>query len=351
MDDFNVSSLHESKNEWGSRLLTILTPHIMDGLKSIFDEAVKLCKDNNEMDKYLMTFQNFITRIPKWNPVIIEKERARIVDKSSCSYLEDLVTCVHIIQLKVLTAIRVGQKQKKIDINIPKLDDFIHKVYIYVARKVYKNVYLFELNIPPLQVQKNYRELEIIIQECILNTVRDSIPVEAILRAYMDETVEEDVVEEIKEQIIETPDTVKKETQMVTEEVEKAPKKTPQLESEPFAETIRVETESLNFPELSSADDNHLKFDNIDYAVDENNKEEKIQASKDLDRLEEISQIRNAQRKMDESEADDDDDIPNVKLTIFDDSASLDNLDIHNIDPPSLNLNSDLLLDDIEVLA
>ena len=323
----------------------------MDGLKSIFDEAVKLCKDNNEMDKYLMTFQNFITRIPKWNPVIIEKERARIVDKSSCSYLEDLVTCVHIIQLKVLTAIRVGQKQKKIDINIPKLDDFIHKVYIYVARKVYKNVYLFELNIPPLQVQKNYRELEIIIQECILNTVRDSIPVEAILRAYMDETVEEDVVEEIKEQIIETPDTVKKETQMVTEEVEKVPKKTPQLESEPFSETIRVETESLNFPELSEADESsHLKFDNIDYAVDENNKEEKIEASKDLDRLEEISQIRNAQRKMDESE-DDDTDTPNVKLKIFDDSASLDNLDIHNIDPPSLSLNSDLLLDDIEILT
>lgn len=74
--------------------------------------------------------------------------------KSGCSYLEDLVTCVHIIQLKVLTAMRVGQKQKKIDINIPKLDDFIHKAYINVARKVYKNVYLFELGIPPLQTQK-----------------------------------------------------------------------------------------------------------------------------------------------------------------------------------------------------
>ena len=108
----------------------------------------------------------------------------------------------------------------------------------------------------------------------------------------------------------------------------------------------------MNFPVLSSDDDNHLKFDNIDYVVDENNKEEKIEASKDLDRLEEISQIRNAQRKLDESESDDDsEDTPNVKLKIFDDSASLDNLDIHNIDPPSLNLNSDLLLDDIEVLA
>ena len=197
MDDFNVSALHESKNEWGSRLVTILTPLIIDGYKSILDESVKLCKENGEMDKYLMTFQNLISRIPKWNTQIIETERKRICDKSGCNYLEDLVTCVHIIQLKILTAMRVGQKQKKIDINIPKLDDFIHKTYINVARKIYKNVYLFETNIAPLSIQKHYRELEIIVQECILNTLRESIPVESILKAYMDETVEEDVIEEI----------------------------------------------------------------------------------------------------------------------------------------------------------
>ena len=78
MDDFNVSSLHESKNEWGARLLTILTPLIIDGYKSILEEAIKLCKDNNESEKYLMTFQNFISRIPKWNATIIEVEKKRI---------------------------------------------------------------------------------------------------------------------------------------------------------------------------------------------------------------------------------------------------------------------------------
>ena len=147
MDDFNVSALHESKNEWGSRLVTLLTPLVIDGYKSILEESIKLCKNNNEMDKYLMTFQNLISRIPKWNQLIIENERKRICEKSGCNYLEDLVTCVHIIQLKILTSMRVGQKQKKININIPKLDDFIHTVYINVARKVYKNVYLFEINI------------------------------------------------------------------------------------------------------------------------------------------------------------------------------------------------------------
>jgi hypothetical protein len=202
MDEYNISMLSSSKDEWISRVISILTPLLIEGIKSIFVEAYDVCRKTNEEEKYLMTFQNFISRIPKWNNTIIENERKRIIEKSGCNYLEDLITCVHIIQLKLLTAVRVGQKQKKIDISIIKLDDFLHKVYINIARKVYKNVYLFELNIQPLQTQKNNRELEIIVQECILFTIRDSIPIENILKVYLDEIVEEDVSEEVNERIV-----------------------------------------------------------------------------------------------------------------------------------------------------
>jgi len=311
MDDFNVSSLHESKNEWGARLLTILTPLIIEGFKSIFDESIKLCRENSEMDKYLMTFQNLITRIPKWNSNIIEQERKRIIERSGCTYLEELVTCIHIIQLKLLTAMRVGQKQKKIDINIPKLDDFIHKSYINVARKIYRNVYLFELNAPPLQIQRHNRELEIIVQECILNAVRDSIPVESILKAYMDETVEEDVVEEIKEQVME-PVSTKKESELISEE----------------------KKENVS-----------LKFNDIDTVLTKNGTEELINAPKTIERLEEISTLRNIQRKLDENDDDDE------KLNISNEDIPLDALDVHIIDKPEIKLEPNLLLDDIEVLA
>jgi GTP:adenosylcobinamide-phosphate guanylyltransferase len=314
MDDFNVSALHESKNEWGSRLVTILTPLIIDGYKSILDESIKLCKENGEMDKYLMTFQNLISRIPKWNAQIIETERKRICDKSGCTYLEDLVTCVHIIQLKILTAMRVGQKQKKIDINVPKLDDFIHKTYINVARKLYKNVYLFETNIPPLTIQKHYRELEIIVQECILNTLRESIPVESILKAYMDETVEEDVIEEVKEQIIEEP--IRK----------------------PVDSQVGV---GGGLPPKTTG----LSFNDIDYVKTDDGSVSNVNAPKSIERLEEISQLRNQQRKMEEEEEDD-----SVKLKISDQAFSLDTLDVHNIEEPKLELLPDLLIDDIEIL-
>jgi len=321
MDDFNVSSLHESKNEWGARLLTIFTPLIIEGFKSIFDESYKLCKENGETDKYLMTFQNFITRIPKWNTTIIETEKKRIIERSGCSYLEELVACIHIIQLKLLTAMRVGQKQKKIDINIPKLDDFIHKSYVNVARKIYKNVYLFELNVPPLQVQKHNRELEIIVQECILNAVRESIPVENILRAYMDETVEEDVIEEIKEQIIDKPE-VKTESKTIFE----------------------GNGGNINATNTNASLTNGLKFNDTDSVMSKNGKEELINAPKTIERLEEISTLRNMQRKMEEDDNDE-------KLKISDEEVSLGNLDVHIINPPEVKLDPDLLLDDIEILA
>jgi hypothetical protein len=329
MDDFNVSSLHESRNEWASRLVTILTPAIMDGYKSIFEEALKLCRENNEMDKYLMTFQNFITRIPKWNPSIIETEKKRITEKSGCVYLEDLITCVHIIQLKILTAMRVGQKQKKIDIPIPKLDDFIHKCYIQVARKIYKNVYLFEVNIPPLQVQKHNRELEILIQEAILNTLREGIPVETILKAYMDETVEEDVVEEIKEQIL-----------------EEEPKKETPTTATTTTTTTNINTDANTPIENNVSSDSKLSFNNIDYVKDENNNELIVDAPKTLERLEEISEMRNIQRKMEEEEQDQ----PNDRLHISNETVDLGGLDVHIIDEPRLELLPDLLIDDIEVL-
>jgi len=361
MDDFNVSSLHESKNEWGSRLLTILTPLVLEGLKSIFDEATQLCRSNNEMDKYLMTFQNFISRIPKWNSNIIEMEKNRIVERSGCGYMEDLVTCVHIIQLKLLTAIRVGQKQKKIDINIPKLDDFIHKIYVNVARKIYKNVYLFELNIPPLQIQKHHREIELIIQECILNTVRESIPVESILRAYMDETIEEDVTEEIREEVIENPKghkstriSDKLDDKNTLDKARIIQETKPALESEVYAVTTNIDESIPDFPDLAPEDHTSLSFSDIDNTKDTDNNERNVVAPKTMERLDEISDTRYAQRKYEsDNDSDNESEVNDgpIKLQIQDQNVFLDSFDVHSLDDPDMNLSNDFLLNDIEVLV
>lgn len=346
MDDFNLKSLSASKNEWASRLINILSPCVVEGYKSILKESIKLCKNNNESEKYLMTFQNLISRIPKWNTSIIEEEKNRIIEKSNCNYLEDLVTCIHIIQLKTLTAMRVGNKQKKIDIDIPKIEDFIHKIYINSARKLYQNVYLFEKFIPPLQIQKNNRELEIIINECILNTIRENIPVDNILRVYLDETIEEEIEEDVKEEVIvkALPENIKeeetiKENLYITKDDEA---------DKTDIDVSRLPKEDVKMPEIdnlyNSENENQLlSFNNTDFVKDSNDVEHNIVAPKDIDTLEKISEIRNHQRKEDEGDDSDDE-----KLKISNEEIKLDDFDIHSLNEPSLQLKDDGL--DIEIL-
>ena len=347
MDDFSVSSLTESKNEWCARLLNILTPTVTQGLKSIFDEAVKLCKENNENDKYLMTFQNFLTRVPKWNQTIIDTEKDRIVETSGCTYLEDLITCVHIIQLKALTCVRVGSKQKKIDINIPSVSDFIHKIYIHVARKIYTNIYLFEKNIQPLQVQKNNREIELIIKECILNTVRDSVPVEDILRSYMDETEEQDVqVSEVEEPL---PDIVPETTQ-TTDDKEKnvSDAETSTDTNEPITkETIEEYKQTSDF---SDTDKTTLSFSDKDSILDNSGKETVVNVSKDEENLAKIEKKHEESdfNKMVNDDADDDDD--ESERLVIGDNVKLDVFDVNDLNKPStIDIEPPAL--DFEVLA
>ena len=321
-----ISNLHESRNEWCSRLVNIFTPLVIEGIRSIFNEAWQLCVDNNETDKYLMTFQNLLSRVPKWNNVIVEEERKRIIERSGCNYLEDLISCVHIIQLKVLTCVRVGNKQKKIDISIPKLDHFIHKVYINAARKIYSNVYLFEKQISPLQQQKYRRELETIVQECIMIAIRESIPTEAIIRAYLDESMEDE-----EEVIIENiPD-----EEQPKEEVVDEPKSV--IDSEAIPEVV---------PAIQNIDDEkvvtRLTFNDIDSVLDGSDSIKSVDAPKTIERLEEISTSRAIQRKLEEQQEEDED-----KIKIFGDPVDLSGFEVLDDSNKVTAKSHDFVLDDI----
>ena len=381
MDDYSMSSLGESKNEWCARLVNILTPAVIDGLKSIFKEALELCEENDEHDKYLMTFQTFLSRIPKWNDSIIGEERARIETFTKCGYLEELITCVHVIQLKALTCVRVGQKQKKIDIDIPSADVFIHKAYINVARKLYTNVYLFEAELAPLDLQKNNRQLELFAQESILNTIRDTMPVESILRAYMDETEEEevDIKEEIiEEQVQEEPvqeepvqeeavqeEAVQKEAvhkeavnnenslPIAIEPVTGAPALgapalgAPTLGAPPMTDVnmIMNDTVSETMQSIPSQTEN-ISFSNTDKAQDTLGNETLVSAPKTIERLEQIA-LDGAQKRRDEEADDDDDDDYEERITIGG-NVNIDTLDINDMNAPSSR--PPIVLDDIEFL-
>jgi len=339
MDDYTLSTIIESKNEWCARLTNTLTPCIIEGLRSVFSEAYNVCTENDEESKYLMTFQNFLNNIPKWSSEIVENEKQRIITSSACNYLEDLLSCVHITQLKSLTSSRVGLKQKKINIDIPDLCKFIHKTYINVARKVYVNIYLFEINIKPLQTQKNNRELELIVKECILNTIRESIPIEHILQMYLDETQETDVEVEEKKEIVTDKQALDKLNKLKeTKELEKIKKEALEKIKEEsktnLKKAIKNATKDLNEDNLEisnkngGSNNNSLisKLDSNDESNDDSNNDSNNESN-------------------DDSNNDDSDREDNHKLKIDKTNVPATELNIKNIknDPDELDLDIDIL--------
>jgi hypothetical protein len=207
---------------------------------------------------------------------------------------------------------RVGTKQKKIDVNVPSLEDFVHHVYINAARKIYTNVYLFEMGISSLKSQKNSRELEIIIKECILQTIRETIPVEELLKLYMNETVENAVEVHEREEIISQEPIVDK---LVAGNIsEPAPMSAKQLSEE--AETlskIKAASSAAIYSEpsvdmgssSSSASGVSFNMDNNQVIPIENiSSENRDDSSKDFDD--------------DYDDEDDDEDDDNIKLSIGD---------------------------------
>jgi hypothetical protein len=307
-----VSNLRESKNEWCCYLVDIMTPLMAQGVRSIFQTAYKMCLEKNEVSKYLMTFQNLLSQVSKWNANTIEEERKRIVENSGCSYIEELIVCVHIIHLKVMTHIRVGNKQKKVDISLPKLDDFVHKCYIHIARRVYKNVYLFEMGIDSLTQQKYNRELELLVQESVLATVRDSIPKEQIIRAFMDETVEteEEVI------VSAAPSVPAVESQEKTAE-------------SPLASALKATEPEIPsaVPSINNIDDSvhttRLSFNDYDSMLSVDKQEDSVYAPKDLESLEKAAAERARKQQQEEEES---------RLKLSDSILSLDDLGIVSLD-------------------
>ena len=327
MEENYSTELLISKNDYIGRLINILTPQLIVGIKSILKSAIELCNNNSEDEKYLMTFQNFLAQIPSWNQTTIDKEKDRIIEGSACDYLEDLVTCIHLIHFKIVTSVNVGNKNiRKVDINIPKFDVFIHQAYCEVARNIWSNIFLFHVDVEPLEYQKNMREVEVIIRESLINTVRNNIPIKDVINTYLEESEEylenyvnntdkeekpEDTtpkiaVEELKS--VETTPEIKVEElksvettpEMKVEEL-KSVETTPEMEVEelkPVITTPEIKVEELKpMPEIKveelSVPNQTITFNNKDEVMDlGTNQIQILDAPKDVTTLEKKSEER-----------------------------------------------------------
>ena len=204
--------LLEVKQEYTKQLSNMLVPVMYEGLMSIYNEAKKLKKDSP-----MKTFQILLSRIPQWNQNIINNEYQRIISKTQCDWINDLITAVFISHAKILSSIRTKKNSKTLNLKVPNGDYFVHKAYIECARQFWKTPYLFYDEVNTIEYQRNLREIEAIIEQSINETIRKLLPVKNILQQYIaleesdsssSEEEEEDDEETVEEQ--QEPTTKKK---------------------------------------------------------------------------------------------------------------------------------------------
>jgi hypothetical protein len=193
MDELSINVLVDAKQEYTKQLTNLLAPLIFEGIHYIYEEVKKISNSiENSNLGILQLFQQQLRTIPKWNQTTVDEEYNRIIEKTKCTWFEELLTAVFVSHTKILTAVRTTDRLKNVNLVIPTGSNFVHKCYIETAREFYKNPYLLEEEVTYSEKARNIRESLELIKNCINETVRKLLPVQKIIETYLTSNNEEE---------------------------------------------------------------------------------------------------------------------------------------------------------------
>jgi hypothetical protein len=181
--DSIASVYSEARAEYSKQLCVFLVPAYFKFFIDLLEKARQSMVA--EPKKSLWQFQNYLNEIHDWNMEKVNSEIHNIYTNCGCDYLDDLITMVFIAHTKVLTAIRLSSNNKKVEINVPRVEHFLFKALCETAKMLWGSTYLFRDGISGIEKQQNYRQIENIINEGILQAVRSLLPVKSIIKDYV----------------------------------------------------------------------------------------------------------------------------------------------------------------------
>jgi outer membrane biosynthesis protein TonB len=285
--DSAASVYSEAKGEYTKQLTLFIVPTFHRFFMSCLTQA---SQEEENQKRQLWKFQELLSQIPEWNVDKVQREVQKFISDIPCDYLEELVTAVFIAHTKVLTAIRIGNKNKRVQITIPKLDHFLHRSLSECSRLLWSSAFLFHNELSPIEKQKNHRQIEGLIHEGIGQAIRGLLPVKNILKDYLAEPeaegeAEEDEEAEAKTDNADTVPEVKVEVPTESSEAAPAPEVVVAPEAAPAPEVV-VAPEAAPAPEVAPApapapapepkvptlvidSDSNVRFTNYDQVIQE----------------------------------------------------------------------------------
>jgi hypothetical protein len=169
------------KDELINCLCLGITPHIVDGFTSIYEDAVRLSKHNAKQQN-----KRFLLDIQNWPERIINNETKRIIEQFPT--LRKVLKTINYINIKSLALIgrhNIVINDSYVAAHTPSVTIFIHNVYCYSAKEFFHDDTVMDGSLPGTR-SRQYS----IITSIIKQVLNECVPIDELLHNINDDTEE-----------------------------------------------------------------------------------------------------------------------------------------------------------------
>lgn len=171
--------LVEAKDQYIHQLAEIIAPYVIHSVNGAYQYAKKHAKYGQST----VEFQKKLKEIPQWNSNTIHQQVSAI--SSKYRFLSDLIAACFVSYVKILSSVKIHAQKPNIRLKLPADDVFVHRVFALSAKEFY---------IDPALVKADRATRMGIVRRSVETAVRDLLPIQDILRAYLGNTVDDDGV-------------------------------------------------------------------------------------------------------------------------------------------------------------
>ena len=300
------------RNEYQSQLINLLKGPFYSGIRTIYGQIKQDSIAKN--DKNIMkNFQVALSNIPTWNKDIIDLTANKVIEKAECPYLVKLLEVVYKSNYKLLSS--QGKKKKgsgSKNLEIPALNNFIHKCYCEIAREVYINPFLLcDYDLNTWELQSNLRETYRVIESSINNTIRKTLPFEKMIDLYLNdnesvasELISSDLSISYTDDYDDEEDEVSDNEEEAKEEIKKEEIKKEEVKEEEIKEEVEEEIKEEVEEEIKEDAEEEIKEEAEEEIKEEAEEEIKEEIKEELDNNSiEIEVINDKVEKNDDAES------------------------------------------------
>jgi len=241
--------LVEARREYLQSLYECMVPEMISAFYKLYLESEKMLKNQTNR---LIQYQKFLQEIKHWNNSIVKEHTDAF--KHECPWFDDLVVAVIVSSVKIMSSVRINKTSNKLNLSIPKTEDFVHECYKKAAEDIYNKPYIMA----DLMTDDEREEaLWDRISECIEKVIKSYVPLQQILAMNIsspsstsdlvidDGPMEDSEDPEVQEELPEEPMEMEPAPEMGPEPAPEAPQETE-------VKSIPVSAETMQAPQEDS---------------------------------------------------------------------------------------------------